>query len=101
MDVPLAAGIGKPWRIGKVGLPLNTQLVPFDNVVTPDFGPDWQLRFQFLFRAERRGRGAAGRPVRAAVARDGKRERFPRCNVRWQWRRPPPWELPAEGERKR
>ena len=47
--VPLGAGIGKLWRIGKVGLPLNTQLVPFYNVVTPDFGPDWQLRFQFQF----------------------------------------------------
>jgi hypothetical protein len=47
--VPLGAGIGKLWRIGKVGLPLNTQLVPFYNVVTPEFGPDWQLRFQFQF----------------------------------------------------
>lgn len=34
--VPLGAGIGKLWRIGKVGLPLNTQIVPFYNVVTPD-----------------------------------------------------------------
>jgi hypothetical protein len=47
--VPVGGGIGKLWRIGKVGLPLNTQLVPFYNVVTPDFGPDWQLRFQFQF----------------------------------------------------
>jgi hypothetical protein len=47
--VPIGGGVGKLWRIGKVGLPLNTQLVPFLNVVTPDFGPDWQLRFQFQF----------------------------------------------------
>jgi hypothetical protein len=46
---PIGGGIGKLWRIGKVGLPLNTQIVPFYNVVTPDFGPDWQLRFQFQF----------------------------------------------------
>lgn len=36
-------------RIGKVGLPLNTQIAPYYNAVTPDFGPDWQLRFQFQF----------------------------------------------------
>ena len=47
--VPVGGGVGKLWRIGKVGLPLNTQLVPFYNAVTPDFGPDWQLRFQFQF----------------------------------------------------
>ncbi|HSP96292.1 MAG TPA: neuromedin U [Candidatus Dormibacteraeota bacterium] len=47
--LPVGAGIGKLWRIGKVGLPLNTQIVPFYNAVTPDFGPDWQLRFQFQF----------------------------------------------------
>ncbi|MBX3028313.1 neuromedin U [bacterium] len=47
--VPVGGGVGKVWRIGKVGLPLNTQIVPFYNAVTPDFGPDWQLRFQFAF----------------------------------------------------
>lgn len=47
--VPVGAGIGKLWRIGKIGLPLNTQIVPYYNAVTPDFGPDWQLRFQFQF----------------------------------------------------
>jgi hypothetical protein len=47
--VPLGAGVGKLWRVGKVGLPLNTQLVPFYNVATPQLAPDWQLRFQFQF----------------------------------------------------
>lgn len=47
--VPVGGGVGKLWRIGKVGLPLNTQLAPYYNAVTPDFGPDWQLRFQFQF----------------------------------------------------
>jgi len=47
--VPVGGGVGKLWRLGKIGLPLNTQLVPFYNAVTPDFGPDWQLRLQFQF----------------------------------------------------
>jgi len=47
--VPLGGGAGKLWRVGKVGLPINTQLQAFYNVVTPDFGPDWQLRFQLQF----------------------------------------------------
>ena len=47
--VPVGAGVGKLWRIGKIRLPLNTQIVPYYNAVTPDFGPDWQLRFQFQF----------------------------------------------------
>jgi hypothetical protein len=47
--LPVGAGIGKLWRIGKIRLPLNTQIVPYYNAVTPDFGPDWQLRFQFQF----------------------------------------------------
>jgi hypothetical protein len=49
--VPVGGGGGKLWRIGKVGLPVNTQLQAFYNAATPDFGPDWQLRaqVQFLF----------------------------------------------------
>ena len=47
--LPVGAGIGKLWRLGKIGLPLNTQIVPYYNAVTPDFGPDWQLRFQLQF----------------------------------------------------
>ncbi len=44
--VPLGGGFGKLWRVGKVGLPINTQLQAFYNVARPDGGPDWQLRFQ-------------------------------------------------------
>jgi len=34
---------------GKIGLPINTQLVPYYNAATPDNGPDWQLRLQIQF----------------------------------------------------
>jgi hypothetical protein len=44
--VPIGGGGGKLWRVGKVGLPVNTQLQSFFNAEKPDFGPDWQLRFQ-------------------------------------------------------
>jgi len=44
--VPVGGGGGKLWRIGKVGLPVNTQLQAFYNAETPEFGPDWQLRAQ-------------------------------------------------------
>jgi hypothetical protein len=42
--VPLGGGVGKLFRVGK--LPVNAQLQAFGNVETPQFGPDWQLRFQ-------------------------------------------------------
>lgn len=45
--VPLGGGGGKIFRIGKQ--PVNAQLQGFYNVVTPDNGPDWTLRFQFQF----------------------------------------------------
>src|SRR5262249_8545599 len=44
--VPVGGGGGKLWRVGKVGLPVNTQLQAFYNAIKPDFAPDWQLRFQ-------------------------------------------------------
>jgi hypothetical protein len=49
--VPVGGGGGKLWRVGTVGLPVNTQLQAFYNADTPEFGPDWQLRaqVQFLF----------------------------------------------------
>ena len=47
--VPVGGGFGKLWRIGKVGLPVNTQIQAFYNVETPDGGPEWQLRFQVQF----------------------------------------------------
>jgi hypothetical protein len=45
--VPLGAGVGKLHRLGK--LPVNVQLGAYYNVVTPDNGPDWQIRFQVQF----------------------------------------------------
>lgn len=45
--VPLGGGFGKLFRLGK--LPLNAQLAAYGNVAKPEFGPDWQLRFQIQF----------------------------------------------------
>lgn len=42
--VPLGAGGGKLVFLGK--LPINFQSQVYYNVVKPDIGPDWQLRFQ-------------------------------------------------------
>jgi hypothetical protein len=42
--VPVGAGIGKIFKIGKQAF--NAQLQAFDNVVRPNNGPTWQLRFQ-------------------------------------------------------
>ncbi|MEO8655825.1 MAG: transporter [Ramlibacter sp.] len=42
--VPLGAGIGKVFHLGK--LPLNTQLGAYYNVVRPDDAANWQIRFQ-------------------------------------------------------
>ena len=36
-----SGGVGKP--------PVNIQLQAFGNVAKPEFGPDWQLRFQIQF----------------------------------------------------
>jgi hypothetical protein len=45
--VPVGGGLGKIQRFGK--LPINFQLQAFYNAVTPNYGPDWQLRFQVQF----------------------------------------------------
>jgi hypothetical protein len=45
--VPFGGGVGKIFHFGK--LPVNTQIQAFYNVVTPDEGADWQLRFQVQF----------------------------------------------------
>ncbi len=45
--VPIGGGVGKIQRIGR--LPVNFQLGAYWNVVKPDNGPDWQLRFQVQF----------------------------------------------------
>ena len=42
--VPLGGGVGKLFRVGKQ--PINLQLQAFGNVAKPEFGPEWQLRFQ-------------------------------------------------------
>jgi len=42
--VPLGGGVGKIFHIGR--LPVNAQLSAYYNVITPDNGPDWQLRLQ-------------------------------------------------------
>ena len=45
--VPIGGGVGKVQKVGK--LPVNFQLGAYWNAVTPDNGPDWQLRFQVQF----------------------------------------------------
>jgi hypothetical protein len=42
--VPVGGGIGQIFHLGK--LPLNTQLAGYYNVEKPEFGSDWQIRFQ-------------------------------------------------------
>jgi hypothetical protein len=42
--VPLGAGVGKIFKIGKQSF--NAQLQAFYNVVSPNNAADWQLRFQ-------------------------------------------------------
>jgi hypothetical protein len=45
--VPLGGGIGKIFHLGK--LPVNTQLQAYYNIVHPDNGANWQIRFQMQF----------------------------------------------------
>jgi hypothetical protein len=45
--VPVGGGFGKVFRAGK--LPMNANMGAFANVVRPDNGPDWTLRFQIAF----------------------------------------------------
>lgn len=40
----MGGGVGKIFHLGK--LPVNTQLAANYNVVRPDDGPNWQIRFQ-------------------------------------------------------
>lgn len=56
--VPLGGGFGKLFRLGQIlplegnplaKLPINTQIGAYGNVAKPEFGPDWQLRFQIQF----------------------------------------------------
>jgi hypothetical protein len=45
--VPIGGGVGQIVHVGR--LPLNLQLSAYYNVVTPETGADWQLRFQIQF----------------------------------------------------
>lgn len=45
--IPFGGGVGKLFTIGKQ--PINTQLAAYYNAEKPEFGPDWQLRFQVQF----------------------------------------------------
>jgi hypothetical protein len=45
--VPIGGGVGKVFRIGNQ--PMNAQLQALGNVAKPEFGPEWQLRFQIQF----------------------------------------------------
>jgi hypothetical protein len=45
--VPIGGGVGKIFHLGK--LPINTSLQAYNNVVSPQYGPDWQIRFQVQF----------------------------------------------------
>ena len=45
--VPVGGGVGKIFHLGK--LPVNTSLQAYYNVVTPDNGPNWQIRAQVQF----------------------------------------------------
>ena len=49
VEAPVGGGVGRLFRLGK--LPINTQVQAFDNIETPQYGPDWtlQLQVQFLF----------------------------------------------------
>ena len=45
--VPFGGGFGRVFNIGSQ--PVNAQVQAFYNVVSPDSGADWQLRFPFQF----------------------------------------------------
>jgi len=45
--VPVGGGVGHIFHLGR--LPLNSQLAAYYNVVTPQFGPNWQIRAQAQF----------------------------------------------------
>jgi hypothetical protein len=51
--VPLGAGFGKLFKIGK--RPINAQAGYYNYVVSPDGGPDWQLRLQFNLLYPKKG----------------------------------------------
>jgi hypothetical protein len=42
--LPLGGGVGRVFNIG--AQPVNMSVQAYDNVITPEQGPDWQMRFQ-------------------------------------------------------
>ncbi len=42
--VPIGGGVGRIFHFGK--LPVNSQIGAYYNVEKPEFGADWQIRFQ-------------------------------------------------------
>jgi hypothetical protein len=51
--VPIGGGFGRVFRIDKQ--PVNVSLTAFWNVVKPEFGADWLIRFQFTLLFPSRG----------------------------------------------
>jgi hypothetical protein len=45
--VPVGGGVEKLFNVGTQSI--NTQLAACGNVAKPEFGPEWQLRFQIQF----------------------------------------------------
>ena len=45
--VPFGGGVERVFRIGKQAI--NSNIGAFYNVERPQFGPNWQVRFQFNF----------------------------------------------------
>ena len=45
--IPFGGGVGKIFNIGEQ--PVNAQISAYKNVLSPEFGADWQLRLQFQF----------------------------------------------------
>jgi hypothetical protein len=48
--IPAGGGFGKLWRIGKVGLPLNTQVQSFYNKHAEKFRDKDYIKFRDLIR---------------------------------------------------
>jgi hypothetical protein len=51
--VPLGAGVGKLFRIGKQ--PFNAQAGYYNFIIAPDNGPDWELRLQLNLLFPKKG----------------------------------------------
>lgn len=45
--VPVGANVGRVFKVGSQ--PINVSVGAYYNIVTPEYGPDWQLRTQLTF----------------------------------------------------